>query len=212
MTTHNPIHYDALLPVAKVVFGVYAPVTTIGIKNIPTTGGVLITSNHASYVDSVLVWLTCPRRVAFLGKKELYDTPLSAWFFRGYGVIPVDRENPTLSMVRDTLSALREGVPVMLAPEGTRSSTGELMPFKSGFVKFAHKARVPILPTAIIGTYEMWPRQSKFPHPGKITVVYGEPIMTEEYTNGPALDGTTLESISDLVRSRIQALIQTYSH
>ena len=212
MTTHNPIHYDALLPVAKVVFGVYAPVTTIGIENIPGTGGVLITSNHASYVDSVLVWFTCPRRVAFLGKKELYDTPLSAWFFRGFGVIPVDRENPTLSMVRDTLNALREGVPVMLAPEGTRSSTGELLPFKSGFVKFAHKARVPILPTAIIGSYELWPRHAKFPRPGKITLVYGEPIMTEEYTNGPALDSATLESISDLVRSRIQALIQTYSH
>lgn len=212
MTTHNPIHYDALLPIAKVVFAAYAPVTTIGLENIPEAGGVLITSNHASYIDSVLVWLTCPRRVAFLGKKELYDTPLSAWFFRGYGVIPVDRENPTLSMMRDTLNTLREGVPVMVAPEGTRSPNGELLPFKSGFVKFAYKARVPILPTAIIGSYEMWPRHSRFPRPGKIKVVYGEPITVNGPSDGTALDSATLESISDLVRSRIQALIQTYSH
>lgn len=212
MTTHNPIHYDALLPVAKVVFAAYAPVTTIGVENIPATGGVLITSNHASYLDSVLVWLTCPRRVAFLGKKELYDTPLSAWFFRGYGVIPVDRENPTLSMMRDTLNTLRDGVPVMVAPEGTRSPNGEMLPFKSGFVKFAHKARVPILPTAIIGSYEVWPRQRKLPRPSKITVVYGKPIMTEGLRNSTALDSATLESISGLVRSQIQALIQTYSH
>ena len=212
MTTHNPIHYDALLPVAKVVFAAYAPVTTIGLENIPAAGGVLITSNHASYLDSVLVWLTCPRRVAFLGKKELYDTPLSAWFFRGYGVIPVDRENPTLSMMRDTLNTLRDGVPVMVAPEGTRSPNGDLQPFKSGFVKFAHKARVPILPTAIIGSYEVWPRENRFPRPSKITVVYGQPIMTEGSTNSTALDSATLESTSDLVRSRIQALIQTYSH
>jgi 1-acyl-sn-glycerol-3-phosphate acyltransferase len=212
LTTHNPIHYDALLPVAKVVFAAYAPVTTIGVENIPATGGVLITSNHASYLDSVLVWLTCPRRVAFLGKKELYDTPLSAWFFRGYGVIPVDRENPTLSMMRDTLNTLRDGVPVMVAPEGTRSPNGEMLPFKSGFVKFAHKARVPILPTAIIGSYEVWPRQRKLPRPSKITVVYGKPIMTEGLRNSTALDSATLESISGLVRSQIQALIQTYSH
>mgnify|MGYP001821581367 FL=1 len=212
MTTHNPIHYDALLPVAKVVFAAYAPVTTIGLENIPAAGGVLITSNHARNLDSVLVWLTCPRRVAFLGKKELYDTPLSAWFFRGYGVIPVDRENPTLSMMRDTLNALRDGVPVMVAPEGTRSPNGELQPFKSGFVKFAHKARVPILPTAIIGSYEVWPRENRFPRPSKITVVYGKPIMIEPSTNSTALDSATLESTSDLVRSQIQALIQTYSH
>jgi 1-acyl-sn-glycerol-3-phosphate acyltransferase len=99
----------------------------------------------------------------------------------------------------------------MVAPEGTRSPNGELLPFKSGFVKFAYRARVPILPTAIIGSYEMWPRQNKYPRPGKITVVYGKPIMTEESTNGTALDSATMESISDLVRSRIQALIQTYS-
>lgn len=211
MTVHNPLHYDILLPVAKLVFSVYAPVTTIGSENVPSSGGALITSNHASYADSVLVWLTCPRRVAFLGKKELFDTPLSAWFFRGYGVIPVDRENPTLSMVRDTMQTLRQGTPVMLAPEGTRSSNGELLPFKSGFVKFAHKARVPILPTAIIGSYEMWPRGNKLPRPGKITVVYSQPIMTQEFANGTALDSATLESISDQVRNRIQSLIQTYS-
>lgn len=212
MTTHNPIHYDALLPIAKIVFAVYAPVTTVGLENIPATGGVLITSNHASYLDSVLVWLTCPRRVAFLGKKELYDSALSAWFFRGYGVIPVDRENPTLSMMRDTLGALREGVPVMVAPEGTRSPNGKLLPFKSGFVKFAYKAHVPILPTAIIGSYEMWPRHNRFPRPGKITVIYGKPITVEEPTGGTVPASATLESISDLVRSQIQDLIQTYSH
>lgn len=211
MIAHNPLIYDGLLPVGKLVFGVYAPVTIVGVENIPATGGVLITSNHASYVDPVLVWLTCPRRVIFLGKKELFDNTASAWFFKGFGVIPVDRENPTLSMVRETFNALRQGMPVMLAPEGTRSATGELLPFKSGFVKFAHKARVPILPTAIIGSYKLWPRHNRLPRPGKITVVYGEPIELDEFAKSTSLDRATLESVSDLVRNCIQTLIRTYS-
>jgi 1-acyl-sn-glycerol-3-phosphate acyltransferase len=115
-------------------------------------------------------------------------------------------------MMRETLNALREGMPVMVAPEGTRSPNGEMLPFKSGFVKFAHKARVPILPTAIIGSYEMWPKKNKLPRPSKITVVYGKPLTIEESTDSKLLDSETLERISDQVRSRIQDLIKTYSH
>jgi 1-acyl-sn-glycerol-3-phosphate acyltransferase len=73
-------------------------------------------------------------------------------------------------------------VPVLIAPEGTRSDDGQLREFKSGFVKLARKAGVPVVPVAVNGTFEVMPRQRKFPKPGRIAVSFGQPYT--EFLDG----------------------------
>jgi len=203
--------YSLLRSITRCVFAIYAPISTVGIANIPPTGAVLIVSNHSSALDPVVVYVTCPRKIAFLGKKELFENPVASWLFKSLGAIPVDRHSPDISAARAALRVLQQGMPLMITPEGTRSPTGELLPFRLGFVKLAYKTRVPILPTAIIGTYGLWPKHRKLPRLGRITIAYGKPVEIESYVESGPLDRTALESISNLVRNRIATLIRTYS-
>jgi acyl-[acyl-carrier-protein]-phospholipid O-acyltransferase/long-chain-fatty-acid--[acyl-carrier-protein] ligase len=160
-----------------------------GTESFPSKGGVLVVANHLSYVDVLILSLACPRRLRFLGHKDLTKTGLFDWIFRAAGVISVSSENPT-DGIRLAIKALRAGEAVCLFPEGSISRTGQLMKLKKGFEIIARRAGVPVVPAAIDGLWGsvfsfagnkyIWKSPRLQPTP--VFVAFGEPIAAKHAT------------------------------
>jgi 1-acyl-sn-glycerol-3-phosphate acyltransferase len=192
--------------VGRLVFSIYAPIACTGIENVPDSGAFLLASNHLSGLDPIVVGITCPRHLAFLGKKEIFENFFVSFIARAFQVIPVDRENPNITTVKRSIRSLRSGKPIMITPEGTRSHDGKLHEFKPGFIKLARRAKVPVLPVGIVGTFEVLPRHRKLPRPGRITVNYG-PIHTAFLEGSDSHSDADIARHAEVVRSAVAALL-----
>jgi 1-acyl-sn-glycerol-3-phosphate acyltransferase len=150
-----------------------------GIKNIPTTGPVLVVSNHQSHLDPPLIGAGCWRRMNYLARETLFRPPLG-WLISTLDAIPIDRDGLGISGLKESLRRLKRGEMVLIFPEGTRTRDGEMAPFRPGFTVLAARSKAWILPAAIEGAFQAWPRSRKWPGRGTIHVLYGEPIPPEE--------------------------------
>ena len=150
-----------------------------GRDNIPPEGGVLVVSNHQSYLDPPLVGGGCRRRMNYLARKSLFHFAPLRWLINSLDAIPLDTEGTGLGGVKETIRRLRRGEMVLVFPEGARTWDGEVGPFQPGFTALAVRGRATILPVAIEGAFEAWPRWQKLPRWGMIGVHYGVPISAE---------------------------------
>lgn len=158
-----------------------------GLEHFPLEGKVIIASNHLSFIDSVLIPLIAPRRVAFLAKSEYWTTPgLKGWamrsFHKGIGSIPVQRGQARAAQAAlDTaLEVVESGVAFGIYPEGTRSLDGRLYRARVGVGWLALKSGALVVPVGLIGTDALLPKGAKFPRYKRITVRFGEPIAAAE--------------------------------
>jgi 1-acyl-sn-glycerol-3-phosphate acyltransferase len=151
-----------------------------GCGNIPKEGGVLLVSNHQSHLDPPIIGLGCPRQLNALARKTLFDVPVLGRLIALLGSIPIDRDGMGLAGLREAMRCLKGGGVVLIFPEGTRSPDGKIAQFKPGFVSLAVRSRASILPCAIEGAHDCWPRGRKFPKPGRIRVHFGSPILPDE--------------------------------
>ncbi|MFZ3172217.1 MAG: lysophospholipid acyltransferase family protein [Carboxydocellales bacterium] len=123
-----------------------------GKGNLPAVGGVIIASNHCSYLDPIIVGCSFDRKVSYLAKEELFSNPLIAWFIRQMGAFPVKRGSGDRGAIRESIRLLTTGHAFGIFPEGTRSPDGKLQAGKPGAAMLAVKAKVPIVPVGIIGS------------------------------------------------------------
>jgi 1-acyl-sn-glycerol-3-phosphate acyltransferase len=151
-----------------------------GRGNIPTEGGVLVVSNHQSHFDPPLVGMGVPRRMNYLARDTLFGFAPLGWLIHSLDAIPIDREGIGLGGIKESLRRLKRGEMVLIFPEGTRTRDGEIAAFRPGFTALAARSGAAILPVAVEGAYAAWPRERKFPGPGRIWVRYGPPIPPEE--------------------------------
>jgi 1-acyl-sn-glycerol-3-phosphate acyltransferase len=152
----------------------------VGRRNIPAVGGVLAVCNHQSHLDPPFVGAGCHRRMNYLARNTLFGFAPFAWLIHSVDAIPIDREGLGLSGIKESLRRLKRGEMVLIFPEGTRSADGEIAAFRPGFTALAVRSGASILPIAIDGAYQAWPRHRKFPGLGKVRVCYGEPIPAAE--------------------------------
>ena len=155
-----------------------------GEENIPRKDGAILAINHVSYLDFAIVGtaaLPVGRLVRFMAKKEIFDHKVAGPLMRGMHHINVDRSNGSASFVA-ALRALKSGEIIGIFPEGTTSTSFEIKELKSGAVRLAMGAGVPIIPTIIWGSQRIWTKglkrnlkRNNFP----VTVVFGEPIFYE---------------------------------
>ena len=158
-----------------------------GIEHLPDRkhGGAIIAINHISYLDFALAGtaaLPMKRYVRFMAKKELFDNKIAGPLLRGMHHISVDRSNGSASFVQ-ALRALRDGEIVGIFPEGTISVSFEIKELKSGVVRLAQGAGVPVIPTIIWGSQRLWTKKVKRNLRQRgvpISVTFGEPIYFEK--------------------------------
>ena len=185
----------------------YRPKAT-GLENIPTDGPAVIAANHQSFLDDLLLPLVVPKRkVVFLAKAEYFDKWYLRWFFKGANVIPVRRESRSAAedALRAGVRALREGRLVGIFPEGTRSPDGRLYRGKTGVARMALEARVPVIPAALVGTFELMPYDRKIPKPGPVELRIGKPLRFDRHYDTPA-DRFVLRSVTDELMYEIMLL------
>ena len=160
--------------------------------------------NHQSLADMPQVLYLLPKANGTLIKKEAFRVPLVGWAFRAAGFMPVDRSSPMAARqsLEAAVSALREGQSFVIAPEGTRSRTGELGPFKSGGFRLAVRARVPIVPITVTGARDVLPKGGALIYPGTIQVRYHDPVETEGID---VRDRAQIGALMERVREAIQS-------
>jgi 1-acyl-sn-glycerol-3-phosphate acyltransferase len=151
-----------------------------GRENIPATGGVLVVSNHQSHFDPPLVGIGCRRQMNYVARETLFRFRPFGWFLWSVGAIPIDRDGLGLSGIKESLKRLKRGEMVLIFPEGTRTFDGEIAPFRPGFTALAARSNAAILPVAVEGAFQVWPRTKKFPGFGRIRVHFGRPIPHSE--------------------------------
>lgn len=165
--------------------------TFSGHENIPTKGGAVLAINHIGYLDFALTGtaaLPVKRYVRFMAKKEIFENKLAGPLMRGMHHISVDRANGTASFVT-ALRALRSGEIIGIFPEGTVSTSFEIKELKSGAVRLAMGAGVPVIPTIVWGSQRIWTkgvkrnlRKQNIP----VTVAFGKPMYFEKGADADA--------------------------
>ncbi|WP_018291390.1 1-acyl-sn-glycerol-3-phosphate acyltransferase [Verrucomicrobium sp. 3C] len=149
-----------------------------GAERVPE-GGLLLVSNHASYLDPLAVGSVARREIYYLARRSLFRGRM-AELLTSVNTIPTAREHPEPAALRKILDLLSEGQGVLIFPEGTRSADGKLQPAKSGAGFLAAQAQVPILPVRVFGSFEALSRSARFPSLTPIRVVIGSPYQPRQ--------------------------------
>jgi 1-acyl-sn-glycerol-3-phosphate acyltransferase len=180
--------------------------------NFPKKGAAIMASNHLSFSDSFFLPVVAPRRITFLAKSEYFNGKglkglISKAFFTGVGQVPIDRSGGRASeaAVQTAIGILKQGKLLGIYPEGTRSPDGRLYRGRTGIVRIAIEAGVPIVPVAMIGTFEIQPIGKVMPRIKKVKVAYGEALdftHLKEQVRDPAV----LRDCTNQVMQAIQAL------
>jgi len=184
-----------------------------GRRNVPRRGPVILASNHLSFADHFFGPLPVRRRVFFLAKAEYFTKPglmglVSRAFFSGTGQIPIDRTGGEASeqALRSGLRVLAQGRVLGIYPEGTRSPDGRLYRGKTGVARLALESHAPVVPCAMIGTFEFLPSGSFRPsfkvRPG---VIFGEPLDFSRFY-GQEADRDVLRAVTDEIVAAIHKL------
>lgn len=207
MSLYRVLH-TVVPPIAKAV---WRPRVT-GLSNVPATGGVLLASNHLSFVDSVVIPVVVPRKVVFLAKSDYFTGTgvrgaLSRAWFEGLGMLPVDRDDPraALGSLDTALEVLGRGEAFGLYPEGTRSRDGRLYRGRTGVAHLALTAGVPVVPVGLVGTQRLQPVGATLPRVVTVDVRFGEPIQVAGRFEGVPL-GRARRELTDEVMDAIAGL------
>ena len=177
---------------ARVLLGVRVR----GQENVPGSGATVLLSNHQSHLDPPLIGCFCRRPLAIMARDTLFKGLLGS-LIRSYDAIPIDREGSGLAGIRATLKRLKSGAAVLMFPEGTRSPDGQLQPLHPGFCSVVRRGKAEVVPMAIAGAYQAWPRDRRWPRTGRVSIVWGEPLSVEHISR------LTDDELVDVVSRRI---------
>lgn len=151
-----------------------------GREHAPANGAGLVLSSHQSHLDPVLIGLALDRRLNYLARDTLFGFAPFRWLIHSLDAIPLDREGLGLNGLRETLKRLKRGELVLIFPEGTRTTDGQVGSLKPGFSALAARADAWLLPVAIVGAYAAWPKRKKFPGRATIVIQIGPPLSHAE--------------------------------
>src|SRR5215471_7059302 len=168
-----------LRPLVQLVCRILFRIQFVGAENVPETGACIITPNHVTYADPIWVTIPIHRQVHYMTWDKVFEIPGLGFIARLFGAFPVKLEGADTGAQREAIDLLNRGKPLMIFPEGGRTRTGKVMPFKMGAFRLALTQGVPIIPVTIEGAWQIWPAHKLLPRPGKLTIKYFPPINVE---------------------------------
>ena len=184
----------------RVIFKILFRIEIIGRENIPKTGPLIVASNHASLLDPPLVGASSTRKVCFMAKEELF-VPILGTIYKSLGAFPVKRGASDRNAIKCALNLLKTNKVLGIFPEGTRSKNGQLGHAGSGTLGLAGKFRVPIVPTAVIGS-NLKLQKSFWP---KIKVIFGKPIY---FPQDREVDKELLQEMTEIMMKEIGKMLE----
>jgi 1-acyl-sn-glycerol-3-phosphate acyltransferase len=187
-----------VLSIFKIVFRVRVR----GRENVPKRGAYVVAPSHRSILDIPFTAFITRRRIRFLAKKELFTTRIGRWLFSALGAISVDRDVTDRAALRASTSALEDGEPVGVFPEGTRNRGATLGELHDGASYLAAKLGVPIIPVGVGGSEEILATGKVLPRIKKVAVVVGRPIPPPE---GGARRRSDIRALTETLRSELQS-------
>ncbi|MGH7265294.1 MAG: lysophospholipid acyltransferase family protein [Candidatus Rokuibacteriota bacterium] len=178
---HAPLWFlDGCRPLvwlaARALFGIRFE----GVEHVPRVGPVVLTPNHVSYMDPVLISIPIRRPLRYMTLEPFFRVRGLGPLIRWAGAFPVRVDEADGHAVRTAVRLLRAGEPLVIFPEGGRSRDGRPVDFRPGAFRLALGADVPIVPVTIAGAFEAWPPHRRLPRPGRIRITYHPPLTRKD--------------------------------
>ena len=187
---------------------IFSPVTVTGLDRLDTSKPYLYASNHLSAMDIPVIYAHLPVQFRVMAKIELFSYPVVGWHLRRSEQLPIERDNALASMrsLNRAAETLKAGTPLLVFPEGGRSSTGQVRPFLSGVFYAAIKAQAEVVPMALVGLYELLPMNTYHIRPRPLEMLVGTPISSAGYSTREAekLAAQVQKAVEDLYYSRAE--------
>lgn len=175
-------------------------------ENIPKNlqSGLLIVANHQTYFDPFWICAPMKRKFRFMAWDKAFDWFLVGWLIKYLGSFPVDtKRGTTKSVLRESLNALRDGATLLIFPEGARSfPDGKLQEFKTGAMRIALEAGVPVLPVTVRGANRVWSQTMTRPHFSKVEIFYHPLFQVQK----PAADDDLREHLEKLTAQIVEII------
>lgn len=188
--------YRGLKSLAIFLCKIFFRIEVIGKDKIPRNKAFILTSNHLSYLDPILLGVASPQKLYFLAKEELFRNKLFALFIKALGAVPLKRDRPDVGAMKSALKLLRNGGSLVIFPQGRRGNVGQA---KAGVGFLFKKTLAPVVVARIFGTGEALPKGKKFIKFKKIKIIFDR-VYNLHYTD-------TYETISEKVLDKIKSLV-----
>ena len=193
---NKPMWYKFCRAVLRFLYRLLFRFSAKGIEHVPSTGGVVLCSNHISLLDPPALGILLERKVCFMAKQELFDIPVFGTIIKGLGAFPVKRGGVGKETIRTAFKLLQDGGIMGIFPEGTRNTSGDVAA-KKGAAMIALKSGAAVVPVAVCGKYQLF---------RKTYVVYGPPIDMSDLLERK--EHNMLEQATERIMEHIHALMK----
>lgn len=195
--------------ICYVVCRFYLEYVAIGRENIPKKGAFIYCSNHTSFLDPIMLGISTPRNIFYLARAIFFKTRFSSWYFRNINAIPVRNKNGDVASIRMAIRRLKDGMPLVIFPEGMRSKDGKLRGGKPGIGFVAAKAGVPVIPAYSEGSFDACPKGIKTLKRSPIKLYIGKPMYFDIKRQDQG-DKEAYQKISFQIMQRIAEIKEFY--
>lgn len=192
-----------LQAICRIVTSLAFDLKVYGVHRLPQEGGVLVVSNHQSYLDPVLLAVRTRRPLSYMAKSELFRHRAFTWLIRALGAFPVRQGAGDVRAIKEAIERVQEGHALVIFPEGSRSYDGTLLPIEPGVALVIRKAKVPVLPCVIDGANRAWPKDAKLPRSASVRILYGHPLD---------LSGMDRDQVVQAIQSTFEEMLRSLRH
>ncbi len=212
MTRGDRLVYRSTRLLIIAVSKLYFRVDVEGVENLPKSGACVVAPVHRSNLDTpILAWVT-RRRLRFMGKDTLWQSRFGNWYLTALGGFPVARGTADREALRACQAIIERAEPLVMFPEGTRSSGETIDALFDGPAFIAARAGVPIIPIAVGGSERVMPKGARFPRPKKIVLIVGRPIVPPPPPSTGRVPRRVVRELTEVLQHELQALFDEAQH